>query len=371
MNFLFEPELTPKQLDRLRRHQYCVYGKSYLEDYFQPFWNYTVTKMPLWLAPNMITLIGLALNGGSFFLLLFEKLTYGTSNPGTYIYCGVSLFIYQTLDAIDGKQARRTKTAGPLGELFDHGCDSISTIFLAVSIGLSISAHEVEPFCFGAFVVLSCHFFYCSHWVAYVTGALHFGNVDVTEAHVACIFSFFLTAFVGEEVWDMKLLFGYPLRYFAYITIVVALLNASPRYIELSTTKGAGMNGATVANTSIISPIGPVGAVLIIGIQVAYRTELYYNYPLATTLLVAVSVAKVTNRLIVACITKAELTIWDSCLTPLLVMFLNQYWGLWLSEPPLLYASLAFSVLNLLNYLISVYSQIAEHLHINILTIKG
>lgn len=31
---------------------------------------------------------------------------------------GVGLFAYQSLDAIDGKQARRTGASGPLGELF-------------------------------------------------------------------------------------------------------------------------------------------------------------------------------------------------------------------------------------------------------------
>lgn len=30
------------------------------------------------------------------------------------------------MDAIDGKQARRTGTSSPLGELFDHGCDAIN-----------------------------------------------------------------------------------------------------------------------------------------------------------------------------------------------------------------------------------------------------
>lgn len=34
---------------------------------------------------------------------------------------GVGLFIYQSLDAIDGKQARRTGASSPLGEVFDHG----------------------------------------------------------------------------------------------------------------------------------------------------------------------------------------------------------------------------------------------------------
>jgi len=44
-----------------------------------------------------------------------------------YFFTALGLFIYQSLDAIDGKQARRTKTSSPLGELFDHGCDSVST----------------------------------------------------------------------------------------------------------------------------------------------------------------------------------------------------------------------------------------------------
>lgn len=35
--------------------------------------------------------------------------------------CALGLFAYQTFDAIDGKQARRTGTGSPLGELFDHG----------------------------------------------------------------------------------------------------------------------------------------------------------------------------------------------------------------------------------------------------------
>lgn len=44
-----------------------------------------------------------------------------------YLLCAVGLFVYQSLDAIDGKQARRTNSSSPLGELFDHGCDSLST----------------------------------------------------------------------------------------------------------------------------------------------------------------------------------------------------------------------------------------------------
>jgi phosphatidylglycerophosphate synthase len=46
----------------------------------------------------------------------------------------LGLFLYQTLDAIDGKQARRTGSSSPLGELFDHGCDAVSTSMLVIII---------------------------------------------------------------------------------------------------------------------------------------------------------------------------------------------------------------------------------------------
>jgi ethanolaminephosphotransferase len=44
----------------------------------------------------------------------------------TYLQAALGLFLYQTLDATDGKQARRTQSSSPLGELFDHGCDSMT-----------------------------------------------------------------------------------------------------------------------------------------------------------------------------------------------------------------------------------------------------
>lgn len=43
-----------------------------------------------------------------------------------YMSWGIGLFLYQSMDAIDGKQARRTGMAGPLGEMFDHGCGGYS-----------------------------------------------------------------------------------------------------------------------------------------------------------------------------------------------------------------------------------------------------
>lgn len=53
-----------------------------------------------------------------------------------YLQAALGLFLYQTLDAIDGKQARRTGSSSPLGELFDHGCDSMTQGTLIKSLSL-------------------------------------------------------------------------------------------------------------------------------------------------------------------------------------------------------------------------------------------
>jgi len=368
-NFFTDAPLTVKQLDRLKEHKYASQGKSLMEPPLHNFWNWVVEKLPLWLAPNLITLIGLAFNGASFLMLLFYRSNNGSASSSIYFFNAISLFVYQTLDAVDGKQARRTKSSSPLGELFDHGCDSLSTIFVSISVALTVGAAQNEPFYFAVFVVLCSYTFYCSHWVTYVTGSLHFGSIDVTEAQYGSILIFILTSVFGEEFWSYRFLFGYPLRYIIYFSLISSLLFMWPRYLELGTTQGAGMNGATVANTSIISPIQPIGALLIVGIQVAYRTQLYYVHPFKTVLLLSVTMAKVTNRLIVAALTKSELHLWDSTMCPVLTMFLNQYWGVWIPENTLLLVCLVWAIFNLVNFLCDTYKQIANHLNIKILTI--
>ncbi len=39
------------------------------------------------------------------------------------------MFIFQTMDAVDGKHARNTGKASPLGQLVDHGLDIFSYAF--------------------------------------------------------------------------------------------------------------------------------------------------------------------------------------------------------------------------------------------------
>lgn len=55
-----------------------------------------------------------------------------------YLLSAVSVVVYVNLDCIDGKQARRTATSSPLGQLFDHGCDALSVHLLLANICCSL-----------------------------------------------------------------------------------------------------------------------------------------------------------------------------------------------------------------------------------------
>jgi phosphatidylglycerophosphate synthase len=74
------------------------------------------------LRPNLVTLIALIWNASGAFLVGISSPTLTFALPKwVFLYCALCLFVYQTLDAIDGKQARRTGSSSPLGQMFDHG----------------------------------------------------------------------------------------------------------------------------------------------------------------------------------------------------------------------------------------------------------
>jgi hypothetical protein len=54
--------LSPAQLKRLSDHKYSCSSISLVDPLLQPWWNWLVSKTPLWIAPNLITILGLAVN---------------------------------------------------------------------------------------------------------------------------------------------------------------------------------------------------------------------------------------------------------------------------------------------------------------------
>ena len=63
----------------------------------------------------------------AFFVNVFYSPELSETLPSwVYYFYAACIWIYGSFDAVDGKQARRTGTSSPLGEMFDHGCDSLA-----------------------------------------------------------------------------------------------------------------------------------------------------------------------------------------------------------------------------------------------------
>lgn len=122
--------IRQSQLPGLKKYKYSGVDHSLLSRYvLKPYWwSQVVEFVPLSVAPNAVTLTGFA-----FVIINILTLLYYAPGldaecpPWVYASWSVGLFLYQTFDAIDGSQARRTGQSGPLGELFDHGVDAINT----------------------------------------------------------------------------------------------------------------------------------------------------------------------------------------------------------------------------------------------------
>jgi len=127
--------LTDKEKDNLSRWSYSVDDPSITTKYLTPYWNKVVEFVPDYVAPNVLSLAGLLLTVYSFYITYLYSRFYPRI---VALISAILLFSYQTLDAIDGKHARRIKNDSPLGELFDHACDSVGTLFVILTVATTL-----------------------------------------------------------------------------------------------------------------------------------------------------------------------------------------------------------------------------------------
>ncbi|XP_025782215.1 cholinephosphotransferase 1 [Puma concolor] len=286
----------------------------------------------------------------------------------TYLLCALGLFIYQSLDAIDGKQARRTNSCSPLGELFDHGCDSLSTVFMAVgaSVAVRLGTHPDWLF-FCSFIGM--FMFYCAHWQTYVSGVLRFGKVDVTEIQVALVIVFILSTLGGATMWDYTIpILEIKLKIFPVLGVVGGAIFSCSNYFNVILHGGVGKNGSTIAGTSVLSPGLHIGIIIILAIMIYKKsaTNVFEKHPCLYTLMFGCVFAKVSQKLVIAHMTKSELYLQDTVFFGPGLLFLDQYFNNFIDEYVVLWIAMVISSFDMMMYFSALCLQISRHLHLNI-----
>ena len=172
--------------------------------------------IPRWVAPNLLTFVGFVFVLLTAGLIWFYDPDFSASSDSipssqpipnwVWLVCAVFHFLAHTLDGIDGKQARRTGTSGPLGELFDHGLDSWTALFTPFCIysifgrsDFSFSPFRVQFIFWSVFLT-----FFLSHWEKYNTGILYLPwSYDMTQ--VALFVTYILSFVYGYSFWKFEI----------------------------------------------------------------------------------------------------------------------------------------------------------------------
>ncbi|XP_066254001.1 cholinephosphotransferase 1 isoform X3 [Euwallacea similis] len=364
--------LSESQLRKLGEHQYSCQSVSICDKILQPYWNWLVLRVPIWFAPNLLTIMGLLVNIITALILVAYSADARQEPPRwACALCALGLFMYQSLDAIDGKQARRTGSANPLGELFDHGCDSLSTVFVAISACTAIQLGTYPSWMFfQCFCAMSL--FYCAHWQTYVSGTLRFGKVDVTEAQMTIMGILLISAIFGPSIWSVKFFSGtFILWYLVPLSTFICGGWALYRTVVIIFTGGVGKNGSTVAGTSVLSPIIPILLVVLPAFIIYKKSEqeIYQNHPVLYIFAFGLVAAKVTNRLVVAHMTKSEMQMWDYSLIGPAMLFFNQYFNTFFNEYIVLWLALVWVTLDLVVYCWRVCHEICAFLRVELFKI--
>ncbi len=158
-----------------------------------PFAEYLLDFFPIWMAPNLITFTSFVLIAISHLIFMF----WGSNNDRVptwkLIFMAVSILIYQTLDNIDGKQARKTsnsffikETGSPLGMLFDHGVDSLCSFMIALQVLEIIRIKNFNLIIPALFVFIMLPFF-SAVWNQYSSGVFKLGRVNPVDEGIPAV----------------------------------------------------------------------------------------------------------------------------------------------------------------------------------------
>ncbi|XP_076055539.1 ethanolaminephosphotransferase 1-like [Oratosquilla oratoria] len=320
--------LNSEQLLGFENYKYSAQDTSPLSNYvMHPFWNTVVQICPKWVAPNVLTFVGFLFTVANFMLLsIYDYYFFSSSDDPAvkqyppvpnwvWLVCAFNHFMAHTLDGIDGKQARRTGTSGPLGELFDHGLDSWTTFFIPACIWSVFGRldYSIGPlrFYFVLWNVLTC--FYTSHWEKYLTKILFLPwGYDISQVIIFIIY--IVTGVWGQGIWKFEV-FGIPsgamFEILMYAGSLASSLPMSFWNIYKSYRDGSGkMLGVQEAIRPLVTPL--VFFAITTG-WVVYSPNDIINYdPRALVFLVGSIFANMNCRLIVSQMsnTRCELVNW-------------------------------------------------------------
>ena len=348
-------DLTETDLENMKNHKYQSTGYSTIDKMMNPFWIKCSTFLPYAYSPNMVTVTGLFCQFLSIILIAYYDLTFSELLPSYVNYfCAFMLFMAQTLDAIDGKHARNTKRSSPLGQLMDHGCDSMDNFLFCVVLAQSVLfGNTIHTLVVEVLIQVP---FYTFTLEEHITGVIRtqINNVGVTEYQFFCMGLLIITAIFGKPLVLLEIK-GIKLSYIILYTIVVIAIFQTLLIIKINSKS----LGEAIKNFKPLLIL----ITLCIGELLSCKLYLYKSKPLIIIVLNGLYYSLLTCKLIISNMAKKDIIVADMDIIAFVLgiitcIFINNekietyiIIGLFVFLSYRYYKQIIYSIIKMLNYL--------------------
>ncbi|KAI3382885.1 hypothetical protein SNEBB_003569 [Seison nebaliae] len=380
---MYHQYLTNIHLEGLDRYKYRAIDTSPLSKYvMHPLWNWMVEFYPKWLAPNLITFLGFLCLIISYFLVAFYDIDYTNSEKiPSYVWFVFAILQSAShhLDGTDGKQARRTNSSSPVGELFDHGIDSWAASLLTLTMYSIYGTHPLYGITINKLIVVLFILqmtFLSSHWEKYNTGILYLPwGYDISQISMTAVL--LLTSYYGTSLWHNTFYGITPAIALQWSIIIMSCIFSIPMsiynvYVHLVQQHEKNK----IVWKRIFEPL--IAPILMIVCIVWYLSfsDIATKSPRLITWLIGVLFSNVACRLIVSQMTDTKcqrfnrLTITTFFFFFFMFSFKNYLPFLFIEYELVVFLTYTILLTSLhVHYGTSIISQICHHLHIRVFTI--
>ncbi len=178
---------------------YSVVDKSLLLPFFKPYlFKPLAAKIPDSVAANTITLTGGLCSLGA----LIAMWQASDDNRIFYFISGALMFIYMTLDNLDGAHARRTGQSSPMGEFIDHWLDTASSGLIVAAVAWALA---LPTWLILTVIGVNGIAFFGTFWEQHTTGNLQMepmGNIEALTLSAMLLTAFAITGpWLGQHEW--------------------------------------------------------------------------------------------------------------------------------------------------------------------------
>ncbi|KAM4704812.1 ethanolaminephosphotransferase 1-like [Rhinophrynus dorsalis] len=377
--------ITSDQLAGFDKYKYSAVDTNPLSVYvMQHLWNRVVKIVPLWIAPNLLTLCGFLIVLITYLLLSFFDWHYTASGEGhehipNWVWTTAALgnFLAYALDSIDGKHARRTQSSSPLGELFDHGLDSWTASIFPLSL-FSIFGCDSGDAGLTAkrMYAVSCivlFTFMLSHWEKYNTGVLFLPwAYDISQVSLTLVY--ILTAIFGVDAWHQPLFLHFYMTEILIMFLVgCSLLIAFPQ--TLYNIYIAYQQRALLKNSlyeGLLPLLSPTLLFIILSVWVIFSPcGILEKQPRLFLWMVGVTFSNVTCRVIICQMSNTRSEVFHWLLIPLVLVVSAAIFGqLGRMEEMIFFIFTAAATAAHVHYGVCVGKQLSQHFNIYIFSLK-